>query len=47
MIWVVIGYSGSILTTSHIEIDLTHHWIHFYVRESKYTPRLTNNFSMI
>ena len=42
--WIVIGYSGSIFPLSHIEIGLTHHRAHLYVRGREYTPGVPNKF---
>ena len=39
-----IGYYGSILTSSHIRVALTHHGAHPHVRGSEYTPELLNKF---
>ena len=42
--WVVIGYSESILPSSHIEVGPTHHGAHLYVRGREYTSGVSNKF---
>ena len=38
-----IGYSRSILPSSHIRVDPTHHGTHLYVRGREYTLGVSNN----
>ena len=45
--WVIIGYSGSILSPSHTGVSLTHHGIHPHVREMEYTLEVSNKFPSI
>ena len=44
IIRVIIGYSGSILLSSHIIVDPTHYRTHLHVRGREYIPRASNKF---